>query len=146
MADFFPGRLVEMMIGVICTCAPFLNRLTQDHASEIKFLTSFVSSHLSFSFLKHSVQNSFFKSSSSFPYERRHESEDDATGVSTSDKEGLTGEKSPGTMKDQTYQFNPMDSSCHTVVAVEEKRSELFDDEDHRIHLKREILQERVMV
>lgn len=135
-----------MMIGVICTCAPFVYKMAHEHSAQIEILTSFIVSHLSFSFTKQSRRKSSFKPFSLFAYERRHKSENDAIAVQTYDEERLTYTEILDGTKNASYGLNPTVTSFHTVVAGGEgKRQEHFMNGDDGIHLKHEILQERTV-
>ena len=123
---------MEMMIGVICTCAPSFSKIVQEHISSFETLKSSLQS--SFRTISHSISEGSTKLSSRY---RRGEPKQHS-GDHISYKERLTRSRIAG---DRGYEVH--DSNSLQAFVGEVLRG--FATEDG-VHLKSEILQERAAV
>lgn len=121
--------LVEMMIGVICTCAPSFSKTLHEHLPSYKTLKSRLQS--SFRSTAQFIAKGSTKSSSG--YERQDSNQNSCDHISY--KERMTGGTIPG---DGAYQMRNR-NFFQTLV---KEGPEGFATEDD-IHLKNEIFQER---
>lgn len=129
MLKCFLYRLVEMMIGVICTCAPAFNKAFQDNLHQFEALASRLRS--SFSSSKQGYSKSY--NQSSVHYERRDS--DQNSGAQMGYSHRMTGMNAT---ERQGHELRPA-SSFQTSVGG---GAEGFTKHDRGIHKKCEITQE----
>lgn len=119
--------------------------MVQIHSPHIEVFTSLLRSHISSS----STWPSFLKGSSSpkssFAYGRHHKPDGSFASDQVSDKERLTKKKHLDTADQEYYELSPNKGTIDTFVGGGQRhRDEPFTRGGDRIHLKSEIIQERV--